>query len=74
MEKITKTTKVIIQWFEFMPDGKPVIQTRKYNDINKAGAFIDKLPERGITDCTKKITETVHFENEITDGQLKMEV
>jgi len=60
--KSRKKTKILIQWFEVMPDGRPVIQTRKYTDDSKAEAFVDKLGERGIKQCQKRTTEQIDFE------------
>lgn len=60
--KSRKKTKILIQWFEVMPDGRPVIQTRKYTNDSKAEAFVDKLEERGIKQCQKKTTEQIDFE------------
>lgn len=74
MKKISKTKKVLIQWIEVMPDGSPTIQTRKYTNEVKADAFVESLPLRGITNCTKKVTETIGFidEVEVPEGQLSM--
>lgn len=75
MKKISKAQKILVQWIEVMPDGSPAIQTRKYNNEFKADSFIETLPARGITNCTKKITETIGFidEIEIPENQLSMD-
>ena len=62
MEKVRKITKVIISWIETMPDGNPVIQTRKYNNKEKAEAFADKLFERNIKNYTVKTTEVISIQ------------
>ena len=74
MKKITKANKILIQWIETMPDGNPVIQTRKYNNEIKADAFGETLPQRGIMSYTKKTTETITFSNkqEIAEGQISI--
>lgn len=77
MKKITKTNKILIQWIEIMPDGNPIIQTRKYNNETKADAFGETLPERGIMSYTKKTTELVTFKPEIREeapGQISMDL
>ena len=53
--------KVIIQWIEKGPDGNPILQTRKYSDLKKADDFIQKLPDRGIETCTKKVSSLVRI-------------
>ena len=75
MKKISKAQKILVQWIEVMPDGSPTIQTRKYNNEVKADTFIETLPTRGVTNCTKKITETIGFidEIEVPEGQLSMD-
>ena len=76
MKKIMKTNKILIQWIEIMPDGNPVIQTRKYNNEKKADVFGETLPKRGIMSYTKKVTETVDFIDEIVipDSQMSMDI
>lgn len=77
MKKTTnKNKKILIQWIEMMPDGSLVIQTRKYNDEEKADRFVDTLPERNVTTCTKKTTETINFVDELApiDNQLSMKI
>lgn len=76
MKRISKAQKILVQWIEVMPDGSPIIQTRKYNNENKADSFIETLPARGVLNCTKKVTETIGFVNEIEipEGQLSMDL
>ena len=59
-----KTTKILISWVEQTPDGNVGIQTRKYNNEEKADQFVGRLPERGITKCVKKITKQINLEVE----------
>ena len=75
MKKISKAQKILVQWIEVMPDGNPIIQTRKYNNESRADSFIETLPTRGVTNCTKKVTETIKFinETEVPEGQLSMD-
>lgn len=57
----SKVTKIIIQWIEVNPDGSPTIQTRNYNNPEKAKQFSDRLNERGVNVFTRKTVEKVTF-------------
>lgn len=57
-----KVLKILVKWFEVMPDGNIVLQTRVYNkDEDKAYDFVNRLPERGITKCTINTMVEVTF-------------
>lgn len=76
MKTMTKTQKILIQWFEIMPDGTPVIQSRRYNNEQKANDFGSTLYKRGVKSYTKKTTEVIKFveESEIPDRQLSVDI
>lgn len=76
MKATTKTQKIVIQWFEIMPDGTPVIQSRRYNDEQKANNFGNNLYKRGVKSYTKKTTEVIKFveDLEVPDGQLSVDM
>ncbi len=57
----SKVTKIIIQWIEVSTDGSPTIQTRSYNNPEKAKQFSNKLNERGVRVFTRKTIEKVTF-------------
>lgn len=57
----SKITKIILQWIEVTPDGTPSIQTRSYNNVEKAKIFSDKLNERGIKVFNRKTVEKIEF-------------
>lgn len=76
MKTTTKTQKILIRWFEIMPDGTPVIQSRRYNNEQKANDFGGTLYKRGVKSYTKKTTEVIKFveESETPDGQLSVDI
>ena len=56
-----ETKKVLVQWFGSDEKCNPTLQTRKYNNKDKAKEFIKKLPERGINKCMLKTTEEINL-------------
>lgn len=73
---MTKTKKVIIQWYDIDNNGNVKLQYRKYNSIEKAEAFLtNQLKSRGVKECVKKeYIQLNSDENEPTPEQLVMDI
>ena len=71
-----KIKKVVIQWYDVDDKGNVKLQYRKYNNIDKADAFVDnQLKERGVKECIKKEYIQLNTdENEPMPEQLVMDI
>lgn len=71
-----KIKKVIIQWYDIDDKGNVKPQYRKYNNVDKADAFVDnQLKSRGIKECVKKeYIQLNSDENEPIPEQLVMDI
>ena len=54
--------RIIIQWFETDESNQPILQIKRYKNLEKADAFIKGLKQRGITTCKKKIIYNITLE------------
>lgn len=62
-----KTKKIFIEYFTIDDSGKISVQSRKFNDINKAYYFVDTLPQRGVLEGNIKIIIDFSFEPDTKD-------
>lgn len=64
--------KIFVEYFTHDENGMVQVQTRKFTNEDKADYFIGTLPQRGVTDCSKKVISKIAFHEREYENILDM--